>query len=97
MSLASIILPESVEQIGDSAFRVCTELTSITLSNNVNQIGANAFNGCDKLVNLTFNGTKEEWKLIRKGGGWNSNKSAFQIICSDGKLDKNGNVIKPKT
>ena len=47
--ITSIALPNSIREIGDSAFQGCTDLESVVLSNNVTLIGDNAFNGCNKL------------------------------------------------
>ena len=51
--LVTIIIPESVTSIGDSAF-VRTSLTSITIPNGVTSIESNAFNGCDSLVSINI-------------------------------------------
>ena len=46
ISLESIIIPESVLEIGQSAFRGCTSLKSITIPKSVKFIGEGAFYGC---------------------------------------------------
>ena len=51
--LVTIIIPESVTSIGDSAF-VHTSLTSITIPDGVTSIESNAFNGCDSLVSINI-------------------------------------------
>jgi hypothetical protein len=47
--LTSIIIPNSVRSIVDSAFEVCTSLSSITLSNGLTSIGNGAFSECYSL------------------------------------------------
>ena len=51
--LVTIIIPESVTSIGDSAF-VRTSLTSITIPDGVTSIESNAFNGCGSLVSINI-------------------------------------------
>ncbi len=47
--MTSIVIPNSVVKIGDSAFYNCTNLTSVTLGENLTSIGNNAFYDCNKL------------------------------------------------
>lgn len=49
-TLETVIIPDTVVRIGESAFRCCTNLRYIR-ANNVRDIGANAFLGCQKLDN----------------------------------------------
>jgi hypothetical protein len=54
-SLKSVaVLPASVTQIGEDAFRGCTSLVSITLPASVTQIGGGAFYGCTSLASITL-------------------------------------------
>lgn len=53
-SLKSIVLPDTVKNIGQYAFYGCNELTSITMPNSVTTIGQSAFQYCSKLTSLTF-------------------------------------------
>jgi hypothetical protein len=41
-----LVIPNTVEEIGDLAFYKCTGLTSLTLSNNLTDIGDDAFDYC---------------------------------------------------
>ena len=45
---------KKVTEIGDSAFKGCTELTSITIPDGVTSIGNNAFSGCTSLETVTI-------------------------------------------
>ncbi|MCM1367949.1 MAG: leucine-rich repeat protein [Roseburia sp.] len=47
--LQKIILPDTINTIGQSAFDGCIELDTIAIPNSVNSIGANAFYGCTDL------------------------------------------------
>ena len=51
-NLAGIILPSTVETIGDFAFCQCTSLTEITIPDSVTSIGASAFWECTNLTNI---------------------------------------------
>ncbi len=93
-SLTSISIPVSVTSIGDSAFYYCSSLTIINIPEGVTSIGDEAFYGCDSLRTINFTGTVAQWKAIKKGSNWNQYAGSFTVICTDGKLDKNGNVIQ---
>ena len=51
-TLLSIILPNSVKTIGESAFDDCSGLTSITIPNSVTSIGNYAFCDCSGLTSI---------------------------------------------
>ena len=52
--LMSIIIPESVKDIGNEAFSMCTLLTSITIPAGVTNLGATTFYYCYRLKNVTI-------------------------------------------
>ncbi len=51
--LISIEIPNSVTQIGEYAFIICSGLTSIEIPDSVTQIGDYAFSGCSGLTSIT--------------------------------------------
>ncbi len=51
-SLTSVVIPNSVTYIGNSAFQDCTGLTSIEIPNSVTDIGMSAFFGCKGLISV---------------------------------------------
>ena len=51
-SLTSLVIPDSVTNIGDYAFWNCRSLTNIVIPNSVTSIGDNAFEYCFSLSNL---------------------------------------------
>ena len=55
--IEKIILPDTIEEICDSAFANCSSLKEITLSNKINVIGSFAFGGCESIeyINLPNN------------------------------------------
>lgn len=57
-NLTSIVLPNSITKIGESAFADCSSLTSITIPNNTESIGEYAFYNCTKLSTIYIETTK---------------------------------------
>ena len=53
-SPTSISIPNSIKEIGDSAFMDCYNLTSIIIPNSVTKIGNYTFSDCDKLASVTL-------------------------------------------
>lgn len=59
-SLKSVIIPDGITSIGNSAFRLCKSLTSISIPNSVIEIGQEAFLGCNTLKSVNLgNGLKK--------------------------------------
>ena len=52
-TMKSVIIPDSVEEIGESAFLGC-DLQSVTFGNSVKEIGKEAFAYCDSLESVTI-------------------------------------------
>jgi len=52
--LTSVTIPNSVTNIGSSAFEHCSCLTSVTIPNSVTAIGEEAFKGCSGLTSITI-------------------------------------------
>jgi hypothetical protein len=50
--LTSIVIPDSVEEIGANAFAGCTNLKDVTLGKNVRWLGRNAFEDCTSLESI---------------------------------------------
>ena len=48
-AIVTVEIPDSVEEIGKEAFRICRSLQSVTIGACVKKMGNEAFAGCDKL------------------------------------------------
>lgn len=52
--LTNIVIPDSVERLGDQAFQMCTSLSSITIGNGVQTIGISCFEDCTSLKTVVI-------------------------------------------
>lgn len=50
--LTKIVFPNRLKEIGDVAFRSCTNLQDVTLPKNLERIGSSAFHGCTSLSEM---------------------------------------------
>lgn len=82
------------EMIGDYMFVSCETLTDFTIGNTVKQLGQHVFNYCKSLEQITYEGSLEDWSVIKKGYNWDgrSGNSAAQsglskILCIDGYME----------
>jgi len=53
-TLTNITIPQSIENIGSSAFEGCSNLTSIVIPKGIKNIETSAFSGCINLENITL-------------------------------------------
>lgn len=83
--LTSIVIPDSVTSIDHWAFQYCTGLTSATIGNGVKSISRYVFWDCASLKDIYFNGTKDQWNVIKK---IDSGIKNCTIHCTDGDLKK---------
>lgn len=87
-ALTSVTIGKSVTSIGDYTFYKCSSLTSITIPDSVTSIVGSAFSMCSWLTDINFDGTKEQWKAIKKSSNWNYYTGNYTVHCTDGDLTK---------
>ena len=74
--LVSVVIPDSVEIIGDSAFKNCQKLETVTFGEYASmlcEIGKQAFFGCTTLEFIEFVGDEYTWNSVEKGKDWDKN------------------------
>ena len=81
------VIPTGVKKIKSYSFEAC-EITSINIPVSIMEIETFAFLDCTLLKEIRYEGTREQWLLIEKGGSWDSNTGDYIVICSDGVLLK---------
>ncbi len=79
-SLKKIVLPETLTILDYRLFEDCTNLEEIQIGKNVETIHDNSFSGCSNLRKIVFTGTVDEWNLINKSDGWDSDLISCEII-----------------
>ena len=62
--LSSIIIPNSVTYIGNSAFRSCSSLTSVNIPSSVTSIGGSAFSSCSSLYSINVDSGNTNYSSI---------------------------------
>ena len=85
---ATIKLPDSLVNIGNSAFAGCTGLTAVSIPSNVVSIGNNAFLGCTNINSLSFDNSGD---LQIIGGNAFASCSSLQSITIPESVTSIGN------
>ena len=88
-SLTSLVIPDSVTNIGDYAFSGCRSLTSLVIPDSVTNIGDYAFEGCGSLSSLVLpDGVTSIGKCAFRGCG-----SLSSLVLPDGVINIGGNAF----
>jgi len=64
-NVMSIVIPDSMTSINDSAFYFCPSLTSVTIPDSITNIEEFAFYLCHNLNHVFYTGTEEQWNSIQ--------------------------------
>lgn len=83
-SLASVVIPASVTEIGFGAFLGCQSIATLIIPDSVTVIAELAFVSCPKLTAVNYYGTTAQWNAIDKQEYWSDFSSLEKILCSDG-------------
>lgn len=92
--LTEVTILGGITVIAESMFEDCRQLTSVSIPKSVVVIESGAFSWCQRLNTIRYEGTMEEWNAIEKGTSSGYGLDGVSIVCSDGKLDKEGNEIE---
>lgn len=89
-NLITIVLPQSITAIGESAFFDCNDLSRVSIKSNITEIGAGAFSACNSLTylilpdsvtsigNSAFSGCESLWITKLPDGITVLNDNVFQ-------------------
>ncbi len=91
--LYDIVIPDSVKGIGDLAFSQCESLRAIKIPQGVQRIGWECLAYCPALSTIHFEGSIEQWNSIIKGEDWIKGSGRLIVICKDGTVSIDGDVI----
>ena len=83
--LTHVKLPANLECIEDSAFSHCYNLQSINIPAKVTEL-FDTFYNCKSLTDVTFEGTKQQFKDIKKSNMWRKGSGINEVVCLDGIL-----------
>lgn len=92
-----IVIPSAynglkVKSIGDHAFMIFNGLITVTIPDGVTLIRYWSFAYCRGLTDIQYKSTVEEWQAITKESMWDYATWNYTITCTDGTIDKRGNV-----
>ncbi len=93
-TIKSVVIPEGVTSIGNWAFSGCSAIERISIPKSVTSIGDVAFGNCASLTSVTFGGTAAEWLDIEKGDDWHYGTGEYTVVCTDGRVAKDGTVTE---
>ena len=87
-NITSVVIPNSIVGIGQSAFAGCRGLTSVIIPNSVTSMGADVFSYCESLTIYCKTTTKPDgWNA-----GWNSTGSAVVWDCDNNDVAVDGGI-----
>lgn len=66
--VTEIVIPDSVQRIGERAFSGCDNITNVTIPDSVTSIGGSAFAGCSNLENITIPNSVQKSAYVHLNG-----------------------------
>jgi hypothetical protein len=82
--LQHIQIPDSIYEIDEYSFSRCTDLSKVVVGSGLRVLEESIFHECSNLRSLEFNGTKHEWRSIKKHRNWRKGSILECIHCLDG-------------
>lgn len=95
-ALSSIVISDSVKEIGEGAFTECENLASITIGGNVKSIGEDAFTGLTKLTSVNYTGTIDGWAETEFANEGSNPFAAVKDLFINGALVTEANITSAK-
>ena len=92
-NLKKVVIGRGITTIPNNTFDRCYALVEITITNNVTKICEYSLSSCSSLAVINFTGTTEEWLAIEKVGHFDSYYQKYVVKCTDGTLNRNGELI----
>ena len=74
-------LSKTLTEIGDNAFYGCMKLKALHLPASLKKIGTSAFGGCEMLTEIRYEGTRRQWRKVKKGKYCFPDKVMKYIVC----------------
>ena len=87
-SVKSMVIPSGITAIAFQAFNIFENLTCLYLPDTIVHFFGTALPTAIERIN--YAGTKEQWKAISFGDGWNNSTGNYTVYCSDGTIAKDG-------
>lgn len=90
-ALTKANIPDGVTSLGGNAFANCHNLEIVTIPQTVTKIGANCFYNTPHLKTIKYNGSKEDWRSVKRGNNWLVGSGTATITTNDGAIVVNPN------
>lgn len=94
----TLVLPDTLREIGLGAFYRCKNLKTLTMPASVDKIGAGSFYSCDNLTGIQYGGTADQWQQVIK----TTDTDNINMNCTDStipakEISKTGTLASGKT
>ena len=86
INIIKVDLGDDMRVVRNRAFMNCEKLMTITIPKTLEVIESSAFYNCTSLTKIIYEGTKEEWELVKKEVFWNFGVETLLIQCSNGNI-----------
>lgn len=86
--IKSIVIPDGVTTLDDTAFCYCYLLTEITIPASVTSFGDSLFLWCASLTDIHYGGTTAQWNAISFPTYWDLKTGDYVVHCTDGDIPK---------